>query len=54
MEESTAQIKKKKKTSNFNDKKIFLKTKRCLFDLYHPNGCFLSEDQCSFIHQSES
>jgi hypothetical protein len=25
-----------------------------LFDLYHPNGCFLSEDQCSFIHQSES
>jgi len=49
-----AQIRKKKKTSSSNDKKIFLKTKHCLFDLYHLNGCLLSEDQCSFIHQSQS
>jgi tRNASer (uridine44-2'-O)-methyltransferase len=28
----------------------FIKTKQCLFDLYHPNGCLLESIQCCFIH----
>lgn len=27
-----------------------LKTKQCLFDLMHPDGCLLREEECSFIH----
>jgi tRNASer (uridine44-2'-O)-methyltransferase len=28
----------------------YLKTKECLFEMYHPNGCLLSNIECSFIH----
>jgi len=27
-----------------------LKTKECLFEIYHPNGCLLLNNECSFIH----
>jgi tRNASer (uridine44-2'-O)-methyltransferase len=53
LKEQTTQIKKKKKTNNLSENKSFFKTKRCLFDFYHPNGCFLTEDQCSFIHVAQ-
>lgn len=28
-----------------------LRMRRCLFDEYHPDGCFLSSDQCTFKHE---
>lgn len=33
------------------DKKIYAKTKQCLFDLYHPDGCLLDEKDCLFLHK---
>ena len=27
-----------------------LKTKPCLFNLYHPNGCLLNDLNCDYIH----
>ncbi|RNA31873.1 putative tRNA (uracil-O(2)-)-methyltransferase [Brachionus plicatilis] len=35
---------------NKNDRKIFAKTKPCLFFMHHPNGCILNETDCSFLH----
>ncbi|CAF0878614.1 unnamed protein product [Brachionus calyciflorus] len=40
---------KRKKT----DKKIYVKTKPCLFYLYHPNGCILDEKECLFLHDKQ-
>lgn len=40
-----SKIKKKKKASGENNN-----TKPCFFHLFHPNGCPLSSDKCSFIH----
>jgi tRNASer (uridine44-2'-O)-methyltransferase len=34
------------------DKMKFFKTKNCLFDLYHPNGCLLESSKCCFVHKS--
>lgn len=33
------------------DRKIFVKTKPCLFFTYHPNGCILNETECLFLHE---
>ena len=38
--------------NNTKDKLKFLKTKNCLFDLYHPNGCLLDSKECLFIHKT--
>jgi tRNASer (uridine44-2'-O)-methyltransferase len=37
-----------------NEIKKCLKTKQCLFELYHPNGCLLNDQNCLFIHQNLS
>ena len=37
----------KSRTSNVN----CIKTKSCLFDLYHPNGCLLDDLTCTYIHK---
>lgn len=29
-----------------------LKTKECMFEIFHPNGCLQSESECSFIHKT--
>lgn len=33
------------------EKKKVLKTKRCPFDQYHPNGCLLKHQDCYFFHE---
>lgn len=33
-----------------NNRKIYAKTKPCLFFMYHPNGCILNEKDCTFLH----
>ena len=38
-------------TSNLDNK--CLKTKTCLFDLYHPDGCLLNDLTCSYIHNKK-
>jgi hypothetical protein len=34
------------------DKKRFARTKECLFDAYHPQGCWQTGDACFFIHKN--
>jgi len=29
---------------------LAVKTKRCLFDLWHPDGCLLGDEECDFAH----
>ena len=36
--------------SKNKDKLKFLKTKKCLFEIYHPDGCLLDSNTCCFIH----
>ena len=38
------------KISKTSNSVTHLKTKQCLFDLWHPDGCILKEDECDFIH----
>lgn len=45
------QVKIRVKQADLNDKK-YLKTKQCLFELYHPNGCLLAESDCLFLHKN--
>lgn len=34
-----------------SDKKaVYVKTKQCLFEQYHPNGCLLTHEECQFKH----
>lgn len=32
------------------EKRKLLKTKRCPFDQYHPNGCLVDNESCYFLH----
>lgn len=34
-----------------DDKKKQLRTKRCPFDQYHPDGCLLKNEDCYFFHE---
>ena len=36
---------------SFRSNSKCLKTKPCLFDLYHPDGCLLSVLTCTYIHK---
>lgn len=47
------QVKIRIKQAELNEKKYF-KTKQCLFELYHPNGCLLNHLDCFFIHKNKS
>lgn len=55
-EQSAAKIPKMSKIEQYTrDNKVNetaprLKTKRCLFDSMHPDGCLLREKECDFIH----
>jgi tRNASer (uridine44-2'-O)-methyltransferase len=44
----------RQKPKDKKDEKVqYLKTKNCLFDTYHPNGCLLPDGKCDFIHQKK-
>lgn len=43
---------KKLKTSDKNTK-IYKKTKKCLFIMYHPQGCLLTSESCSYKHNDD-
>jgi hypothetical protein len=43
---------KKLKTSEKNTK-VYNKTKKCLFMLYHPQGCLLTSESCSYKHNDD-
>lgn len=38
------------KFSSTSSSKVTLKTKPCFFDMFHPNGCPLTDEQCAFSH----
>ena len=40
------------KNNNENSNKQHLKTKDCMFELFHPNGCYQQDSECSFIHKN--
>ena len=40
--------------SKDKEKLKFIKTKICLFDAFHPDGCLLDSNQCCFIHNEKT
>ena len=45
-------IKIYKPNNNNDNTKQYLKTKVCMFELFHPNGCYQQDSECSFIHKN--
>ena len=43
----------KNKIVKKSNKPVSIKTKQCLFDLLHPNGCWLKNEDCNFLHQDK-
>ncbi len=44
-------MEQKKDSKSCMNKSNCIKTKSCLFYLYHPNGCLLSDFTCTYIHK---